>query len=310
MENEILTNIIINTTNSNISNEESKKIIKINKNKIKCINCFQNSISINFLKCCLKFICSECSFYYKDSKCTNCKMEKKISKSPILRNFVLKTLYNCPICKITLKSQHLPSHLAEFHMKFFLETKFYFKNKTFIDDLNIILQKNGQSIQKFFNHDHVLERRIRLHEENKYCRLGESLNYPNCTLRSKNINSDLEKKESDIDMIEKNKELNKEEKLKFIFNFFYKFYCEECDDYFCDACLNIEKIGLKSDCHQHILNLVDRDNGWGCDGRNTSSSCLSGITGFRQTNGMSRYRCDDCDFDLCEKCMIFHLKKN
>ena len=46
------------------------------------------------------------------------------------------------------------------------------------------------------------------------------------------------------------------------------------------------------------------DNGWGCDGRSTEKGCLSGITGFHQTKGMNRFRCERCDFDYCEKCYL------
>jgi hypothetical protein len=47
-----------------------------------------------------------------------------------------------------------------------------------------------------------------------------------------------------------------------------------------------------------------RDNGWGCNGRKAPGGCVSGITGFRQTKGMNRFRCDACDFDYCEKCYL------
>ncbi len=42
--------------------------------------------------------------------------------------------------------------------------------------------------------------------------------------------------------------------------------------------------------------------GWACDGRRESGGCKSGITGFEQTSGMNRFRCADCDYDLCEAC--------
>ncbi|CAK9045407.1 unnamed protein product [Durusdinium trenchii] len=48
---------------------------------------------------------------------------------------------------------------------------------------------------------------------------------------------------------------------------------------------------------------TSEDNGWGCDAR-SDGGCLSGITGFHQTKGMNRFRCDRCDFDYCEKCYI------
>ncbi|CAE7482474.1 Tiparp [Symbiodinium pilosum] len=49
---------------------------------------------------------------------------------------------------------------------------------------------------------------------------------------------------------------------------------------------------------------TSRDNGWGCDGRSEEGGCASKITGFRQTKGMNRFRCERCDFDYCEKCYL------
>ena len=61
----------------------------------------------------------------------------------------------------------------------------------------------------------------------------------------------------------------------------------------------------KATCHEHPLKYLDTtmDNGWTCDGRNLTSKCLSGITGFKQTKDIKRFRCMQCDYDLCELCM-------
>lgn len=55
-----------------------------------------------------------------------------------------------------------------------------------------------------------------------------------------------------------------------------------------------------------------RDNGWACDGRNQPFGCFSKITGFRQTSGMNRFRCENekCDFDLCYNCVINYSLDN
>lgn len=47
---------------------------------------------------------------------------------------------------------------------------------------------------------------------------------------------------------------------------------------------------------------TSRDDGWDCDARGEPGGCLSGITGFNQTMGMKRFRCDLCLYDLCERC--------
>ena len=45
------------------------------------------------------------------------------------------------------------------------------------------------------------------------------------------------------------------------------------------------------------------NNGWGCNGRYLTSKCQSGITDFGQTKNYKRFRCMQCDYDLCLKCM-------
>lgn len=45
-----------------------------------------------------------------------------------------------------------------------------------------------------------------------------------------------------------------------------------------------------------------QDNGWACDNRDTKQGCVRGCTGFRQSSGWGRYRCEKCDYDLCDRC--------
>eukprot|EP00826_Nyctotherus_ovalis_P043476 TRINITY_DN4584_c0_g1_i3.p1 TRINITY_DN4584_c0_g1~~TRINITY_DN4584_c0_g1_i3.p1 ORF type:complete len:307 (+),score=37.88 TRINITY_DN4584_c0_g1_i3:125-1045(+) len=61
--------------------------------------------------------------------------------------------------------------------------------------------------------------------------------------------------------------------------------------------------------HSHMLQYVNEDNGWACDGMRLAGRCKSGITGFRQTAGMLRFRCKGCDFDLCDKCLKTYIVK-
>ena len=60
----------------------------------------------------------------------------------------------------------------------------------------------------------------------------------------------------------------------------------------------------------HRMTLVDRDNGWGCDGRGQPGGC-KGVPSFGVPSkplcgagrGNRRYRCaTGCDFDLCQSC--------
>lgn len=54
--------------------------------------------------------------------------------------------------------------------------------------------------------------------------------------------------------------------------------------------------------HPHELVRNHRDNGWGCDGRRQSGGCRRG---GGSTSGVPRFRCDSCDFDLCDACIRY-----
>ena len=83
--------------------------------------------------------------------------------------------------------------------------------------------------------------------------------------------------------------------------------CLDCNMNYCLMCVKSENVFNVSK-HDHILKFVHKDNGWSCDGRNFEKKCLRGITGFFKTNGIMRFRCEECDFDLCDKCLIDNLK--
>jgi hypothetical protein len=78
----------------------------------------------------------------------------------------------------------------------------------------------------------------------------------------------------------------------------------------CVTTLNISSFEIGVKCPQgHELQLCSQDNGWGCDGRHDAGGCKRGITGFGQTTGVPRFRCDACDYDLCDACFE-HKKGN
>lgn len=64
-------------------------------------------------------------------------------------------------------------------------------------------------------------------------------------------------------------------------------------------------------CQSHVHPLKKHPNkhhnGWRCDKIKGVNRCLSGITDFYQVDSInppiSGYRCDQCDFDLCERCV-------
>ena len=56
----------------------------------------------------------------------------------------------------------------------------------------------------------------------------------------------------------------------------------------------------------HPLKMLgtSRDAGWSCSGMTLfPGGCKKGCTGFYQTKGWKRWRCELCDFDLCEDCL-------
>jgi len=98
-----------------------------------------------------------------------------------------------------------------------------------------------------------------------------------------------------------------------------RFHCFPCNYDLCSKCFlskgqpannkiaNIEK-PPNHPWHCHALERCLRDNGWACDGMNQRGGCFSGTTGFHQTTGMQRFRCEKCDYDLCGKCFYSRNK--
>jgi len=65
----------------------------------------------------------------------------------------------------------------------------------------------------------------------------------------------------------------------------------------------------KVSVHKHFLKHIKKD-GWVCNGMSIPGGCKSKFTeyrGFEQTKGQRRFRCSDCDYDLCEKCVEAYL---
>jgi len=58
--------------------------------------------------------------------------------------------------------------------------------------------------------------------------------------------------------------------------------------------------------HKHTLEHIEGEK-WACDGRRIVGGCKSGFKGFNDTLGALRFRCDDCDYDLCMRCLEAYL---
>jgi len=67
----------------------------------------------------------------------------------------------------------------------------------------------------------------------------------------------------------------------------------------------IDKFDVIIKCPKgHCLHKDERENtGWRCDGYKIHGKCKKGCTDFDQTYGWNRFRCKDCDFDLCSECI-------
>mmetsp|Transcript_165462 Transcript_165462/g.525935 ORF Transcript_165462/g.525935 Transcript_165462/m.525935 type:complete len:735 (-) Transcript_165462:136-2340(-) len=62
--------------------------------------------------------------------------------------------------------------------------------------------------------------------------------------------------------------------------------------------------GVASCLRGHELHPLGRtrDNGWSCDGMRFKGGCVTGLTGKNQSFGVNRFRCELCDYDVCEQC--------
>lgn len=59
--------------------------------------------------------------------------------------------------------------------------------------------------------------------------------------------------------------------------------------------------------HKHNLEKYDNE-GWRCNGKDFPWGCQSGFTTtVPKGKGHKRWRCNQCDFDLCEKCVITNI---
>ena len=56
--------------------------------------------------------------------------------------------------------------------------------------------------------------------------------------------------------------------------------------------------------HEHMVKKVQNNKGWKCDIIKSRGFCNSGMNEFYQSKTVSSWRCDQCDYDICENCMI------
>lgn len=53
---------------------------------------------------------------------------------------------------------------------------------------------------------------------------------------------------------------------------------------------------------------IDTSGGWRCDAWRLPSGCLRDLKAFKLTQNIRRWSCEQCDFDLCDKCTRKYLR--
>ena len=81
-----------------------------------------------------------------------------------------------------------------------------------------------------------------------------------------------------------------------------RYRCDLCDYDLCVPCYNYYMSLFVDRKHPHPLSRYNCDNGWLCNGKYSHGGCKQNIQTYGQSYGMTRYRCDACDFDLCDLC--------
>ena len=99
-----------------------------------------------------------------------------------------------------------------------------------------------------------------------------------------------------------------------------RFNCKKCDFDLCLKCM--DKYLIKSENHiindeytspkyKHSLKYIgiNKDK-WRCDGKGLFQDCLSNLNDVDVHPNVPRFRCDQCDFDLCINCFDYYSNVN
>ena len=70
-----------------------------------------------------------------------------------------------------------------------------------------------------------------------------------------------------------------------------------------------QKIEVSPTCHPHVLTHIN-DKNWFCDGKNFDGGCKNFVDGTLLDNTVLRYGCKECNFDLCQHCVLAYFKEN
>jgi hypothetical protein len=327
---------------TNIYNPDSYFII--DKNLFQCIICYDISPNLYETNCCGTLVCYNCKPYLQNSNCPVCKIKTDFKISKVAKRIICNSITECPLCGFTDIYDSIASHFFREHKDYILKSEKLEKDKKLFNFLSVYFCISLEN--KFFMHSHPLH--LVSKEKDCVCFAGSLLGYKNCKMLdtlsenftnkaiedakntevnnlnenlsslimynsnenlNNNFNLDVSAKAED-DLMQKSssikdEKLNESEELKNLIMQKLIYFCSECEGFFCDNCLQGKDIWIPVQVHEHPLNLTKRDNGWHCDGKNLSDGC------FNQNiccAGLARYRCEKCDFDLCEKCLMYYME--
>jgi hypothetical protein len=81
--------------------------------------------------------------------------------------------------------------------------------------------------------------------------------------------------------------------------------CKQCDIYYCTSCACNTQTSFKVKNHIHHLKPSAKQTNWFCDFSSNACGCKKSL--FLTKDNSLRFRCDVCDYDLCEYC--FQINK-
>ena len=263
-------------------------VISIESSLLHCPICFCLAKNCMESQCCNSLFCEDCieKIFQQTKTCPFCrKLNFLYIPSIIIRKLIGSILINCTFCQKEHKYMDMSTHYINQHKELLDDLDFIKKHK-FLFDMKIYQEKLSPELKSKI-HSHPLKLSILNEQTHCHCHGHSFFGLENCLKLNPNpdptqvLNSENSKK-----------------KVIFVYE------CELCAVFFCMNCANIKPNNSPffTNLHAHPLLWVDRDNGWSCDGRKEIGGCKSSYQMYG-SSGAVRFRCTECDYDLCEKCL-------
>jgi hypothetical protein len=260
------------------TNLEDSELVELEKSVISCLICTELAYEAFECSSCTALLCCRCykEFTKTSKKCLLCRKDTLFKPSVAMRKVIFNLRVKCPLhCGKRHLNGEMKNHILNDHKNEEITASVYLMLS---EKFNLKIYEGSQDWTKDFKyHIHQLEK---------------APTAVNWTCKGKILFKRTSCMQSDTDN-----------------NFVYR--CNLCDYDICPDCVkeNSAEFFDIGPYHQHKLKCINRDNGWRCDGKQAAvfGECKSGISGFFQSIGLKRFRCEQCDFDFCEKCLIFAL---